>query len=111
MRQIKPFKQFVIQESEDNLDPDDDLNQLRDLGLADKEPFDKRYQRVLDEWGSDPVINAALEILKKRTGQIIDKFIDRGEDEWSDFMDDLASGEAVYDMGWLEYMIVNDLAD
>ena len=108
MGQIKPFKQYLIQES----DREANLTRLRELGIVDPEPFDKRYQRVLDEWGSDPEINAALKKLKERTGQIIDKFIDRREDEWSWFIDDLYNGEtAVYDMGWLEYMIVNDLAD
>jgi len=108
MKQIKLFKQYLIQES----DNEANLARLRELGIVEPESFDKRYQKVLDEWGSDPEINAAIRKLKERTGQIIDKFIDRRtEDEWSRFMDDLYNGETVYDMGWLEYIIVNDLAD
>jgi len=112
MGQIKPFNQFILQESEANLDPDDDLNQLRDLGLADKEPFDNRLDKMIDEWGGDPEVNAAIRVLKNKTNQYMDKWIDLDnlEDlaEWDRYTESLSdiSGN---DLGWIEFIIVADV--
>ena len=115
MRQIKPFKQFVIQESEDNLDPDDDIKQLRDLGLAAKEPFTDRFDKMVDEWGSDPEINAAIDILTKKTGLVINKWIDLADDEdireWEQQLEHLYNDTSIGDMGFFEFMAVNGLTD
>ena len=115
MRQIKPFKQFVIQESEDNLDPDDDIKQLRDLGLAAKEPFTDRFDKMVDEWGSDPEINAAIDRLTKKTGLVINKWIDLADDEdvreWEQQLEHLYNDTSIGDMGFFEFMAVNGLTD
>jgi hypothetical protein len=115
MAQIKPFKQFVIQESVDSLNPDDDIKQLRDLGLVDKDPFEDRFDKMVDEWGGDPEISAAIDILTKKTGLIINKWIDLADDEdvsdWEQRLEQLYNDTSVGDMGFLEFMVVNGLTD
>lgn len=112
MAQIKPFKQYLIQESDSN---EDKLARLRRLGLEDAEPFEQRYQKALDEWGSDPDINAAIDMLTKKTGLIIDKWIDLADDEdvseWEQMREWLYSDTSVDDMGFFEFMVANGLTD
>jgi hypothetical protein len=83
---------------------------LRDLGLAPKEEFDDRWNNMIDEWGSDPEINQALDTLKERTKSIINKHIDFSDPE--DETEFEQRVEWIYeqgadDIGHLELMMIN----
>ena len=99
------FKQF-INETEDQSQIED---RLRDLGLAPKEEFDDRWNNMVDEWGSDPEINQAIEALRRKTSEIINKHIDfsdpEDDQEW-DQRREWMNEQGVDDLGELEFMIV-----
>lgn len=93
---------------EGDRDHDKIEDRLRDLGLAPKKPFDERWQEMVEEWGSDPEINAAIDTLKTRTSQLIDKHIDLSDSEDEEGYDqhqEFIWEQSIDEVGWLEYMI------
>lgn len=98
------FKQF-IKESDDANKIED---RLRDLGLAPKEEFDERWYIMVDEWGNDPEINRAIDVLKSRTKAIVDKYIDYNDPEDEAEYDQRREWiweSSIDDLGFLEFMI------
>jgi hypothetical protein len=99
------FKQFINENEDDSSRIED---RLRDLGLAPKAEFDERWQDMIDEWGSDPEIDQALQTLRRKTGKIINKHIDfddpEDEQEW-DQRREWIYEQSVDDLGELELMI------
>ena len=95
-----------VYESEEDTGKIED--RLRDLGLAPKAEFDERWQDMIDEWGSDPEIDQALQTLRRKTGEIINKHIDfdapEDEQEW-DQRREWIYEQSVDDLGELELMI------
>lgn len=99
------FKQFT-NESEDQTRIE---GRLRDLGLAPKEEFDDRFNDMIDEWGSDPEINQALDVLKARTKLIVNKHIDFSDPEDETEFEqrvEWINEEDTDDIGYLEFMIL-----
>jgi len=96
----------VYESEEDSAKIED---RLRDLGLAPKEEFDERWNNMIDEWGSDPEIDQAIQALRRKTREIINKHIDFGdpedEVEW-DQRREWMNEQGVDDLGELEFMIV-----
>ena len=96
----------VYESEEDSAKIED---RLRDLGLAPKEEFDERWNNMIDEWGSDPEIDQAIQALRRKTSEIINKHIDFGDpeddQEW-DQRREWMNEQSVDDLGELEFMIV-----
>lgn len=132
MKYTKPFNQFITEARADmtpaelemldriearareaypETSPDEKKidSRLRDLGLAPKEEFDDRIAAAIDEWGSDPAINQALDTLKERTKSIINKHIDfsdpEDETEFEQRVEWINAQDAD-DLGYLEFMLL-----
>ena len=101
------FKQFINENEEDSSKIED---RLRDLGLAPKKEFDERWYEMVDAWGSDPEINAAIDLLKRKTDSYLEKYIefDDPEDE-QEFgqRQEWIMEQGIDDLGWLEYIIAS----
>jgi len=99
-----------MNESEEHPDRERNINRLRGLGLAPKKEFDERWEEMMDEWGSDPDINAAIDTLKRKTNEIIDKHIDfddnEDQEEW-DQRNEWFFEQGVEDLGFFEYMVAS----
>lgn len=83
-------------------------DRLRDLGLAPKKEFDERWDEMVDEWGSDEEISRAIDVLKSRTTEIMNKHIDYSdpEDEVNyDQRREWIWEASIDDIGFLEFMI------
>jgi hypothetical protein len=95
-----------VYESEDDTGKIED--RLRDLGLAPKEEFDDRWNNMVDEWGSDPEISRAIDVLKSRTTAIMNKYIDYSDPEDETNYDQRREWiweQSIDDIGFLEFMI------
>jgi hypothetical protein len=97
-------------ESEEHPDRERNIERLRGLGLAPKKEFEERWDEMMDEWGSDPDINAAIDTLKRKTNEIIDKHIDfddnEDQEQW-DQLGELMFEQRVDDLGFFEYMVAS----
>jgi hypothetical protein len=131
MKYAKPFTQFISEARADmtpaelemldrieartreaypETSPDEKKidSRLRDLGLAPKEEFDDRWDNMVDEWGSDPEISRAIDVLKSRTSAIMNKYIDYGDPEDEANYDQRREWiweASIDDIGFLEFMI------
>jgi hypothetical protein len=97
-------------ESEEHPDRERNIERLRGLGLAPKKEFDERWDEMMDEWGSDPDINAAIDTLKRKTNEIIDKHIDFDDNEDQEQWDQRGEWmfeQRVDDLGFFEYMVAS----
>jgi hypothetical protein len=107
------FIQTMMQVSESESEPlsDDDLKPMRDLGLAQEEDFDTRWQRFEEEWGEDSEISRAITVVTNRTIALRDKLINLADDEDSEEyeskMYDLGE-QGIDSLGWLEYTLINE---
>lgn len=99
------FNQF-ISEADDNQNKIED--RLRDLGLAPKKEFDERWHEMVEAWGSDPEINAAIDLLKKKTDVYLEKYIDFSDPEDEEEfgrVQEWTMEQGIDDIGWFEYII------
>lgn len=86
----------------------DDDKELHALGLGELD-FDDRWGSMIEEWGEDPGIQAAIETLKSRTVALRDKWLNLEEpEEDSEYSRKLEwwYEQAVDDLGWLEYALI-----
>ena len=109
MKNLKAFNQFIHEE----LDKEDSA-ELRSMGFSDySAPFRERYTTLVDEWGSDPEVNAAIDTLKDRFRELFDKYIDPESDEDTQELEQVRSwmydSSGIDDIGWFEYILLNDL--
>lgn len=109
MKQLKHFNQFISEELEKG-----DRAELRGMGFTDYSgDFEDRYQAAVDEWGSDPEVNQAIDTLKARFKAILDNHIDPESDEDSDEIEKTREwgfdSNGIDDIGWFEYIFLNDL--
>lgn len=107
MKQLKHFNQFITEELSK-----DEESELRNMGFSDYSgPFQERYEAAVDEWGSDAEVNQAIDTLKARFKVLFDKHIDSEADaddiektrEW------MFDSNGIDDIGWFEYIFLNDL--
>jgi hypothetical protein len=111
MGEIKPFKQYLIESVESDEDSET-LNNMKNYGLVKTEPFDERLDKMIDEWGSDPEVNAAIRVLTSKANQYTDKWIDFNNPEDQDGWDNYASSLwdlPTNELGWFEYIVAGDL--
>ena len=99
-----------LNESEEHPERERNIERLRGLGLAPKKEFEERWTEMLDEWGSDTEISAAIDTLKAKTNAIIDKYIDFDDQEDQQLWD--RNIEWMYEqkfdeIGWFEYMVAS----
>ena len=111
MGEIKPFKQYVSEsvEADENSEK---MQRLRKLGLAPTEPFADRLDKMIDEWGGDPEVNAAIQVLISKANQFTDKWIDYNNQEDQDGWDNYVSNlweVPTNELGWFEYIIAGEL--
>ena len=103
---MKKFSQFIAE----GMDREEEIR-LRELGISDisNKSFDERINALTEEWSSDPEINKALDILKSRTTEIIDKWTDYDQDEteFDQFREELTNDWSIDELGFLEYMIAS----
>jgi hypothetical protein len=104
MTKLTDFKKFVLESN-------DDREELRNMGfseLPDME-FNQRFQAMTDEWSSDPEVSQALDILKRKTNEILDKWIDYDQDQadWEEIQGQIANDFSLDEIGFLEYMIAS----
>jgi hypothetical protein len=99
-----------MNESEEHPERERNIERLRGLGLAPKKEFEERWDEMMDEWGSDPDINAAINTLKRKTNEIIDKHIDFDDNEDQEQWDQRGEWmfeSGVDDLGFFEYMVAS----
>jgi hypothetical protein len=111
MGEIKPFKQYLIESVESDEDSET-LNNMENYGLVNTKPFDERLDKMIDEWGGDPEVNAAIRVLTSKANHYIDKWIDlnkpadlKGWDHYTEGLLELSPNE----LGWIEWMITGEL--
>lgn len=109
MKQLKHFNQFISEELNK-----DEKSELREMGFTDYSgPFEDRYSAAVDEWGSDPEVNRAIDTLKARFKAILDNHIDPESDEDLEELDKTRewgfNSNGIDDIGWFEYIFLNDL--
>lgn len=103
MKNLKAFNQFVNEDL-----TKDDKDRLRNLGITNySAPFEERYQELMEEWMSDPEVNAAIDIIKAKFNELFAKHIDSDSyadakeiDQKRDWMHD---SYGLDDVGWFEY--------
>jgi hypothetical protein len=97
-------------ESEEHPERERNIERLRGLGLAPKKEFDERWDDMMDEWDSDPEIEAAIQTLKRKTNEIIDKHIDFDDNDDQEQWDQRGEWffeQRVDDLGFFEYMVAS----
>jgi len=109
MKNLKAFNQFVHEE----LDREDQA-ELRNMGFSDySAPFKERYETLVDEWSSDPEVNAAIDTLKNKFRELFEKHIDSESDEDAEELEQVKTwmydSSGIDDIGWFEYILLNDL--
>lgn len=107
MKQLKHFKQFISEELSK-----DEENELRGMGFTDYSgPFKDRYLAAVDAWGSDPEVNQAVDTLKAKFGEIFNQHIDHeaDADEIEKTREWMFDSNGIDDIGWFEYIFLNDL--
>ena len=97
-------------ESEEHPERERNIERLRELGLAPKKKFDERWEEMMDEWCSDPIVNSSIDALKAKTNEIIDRHIDLDDHEdykrWERRSEWFFEQHA-NDLGFFEYMVVS----
>mgnify|MGYP003704381431 FL=1 len=105
MSKLDNFKRFLAENK--------DAEELKAMGFSDRPdgPFIDRMQAALDEWGMDPEVGQALDLLKKRTNEILDQYIDLGDDEdndaYSQYSENIMNSYSIDEMGFFEYMVAS----
>ena len=99
-----------LNESKEHPERERNIERLRGLGLAPKKEFDERWEEMLDEWGSDSDISAAIDTLKAKTNAIIDKYIDFDDQEdqqrWDQNIEWMYE-QKFDEIDWFEYMVAS----
>jgi len=109
MKNLKAFNQFIHEE----LDKDE-TGELKSMGFSDySAPFKERYQALVEEWGSDPEVNEAIDTLKDKFRELFAKHIDADSNDDAEEIEQLRTwmydANGIDDIGWFEYIFVNDL--
>jgi lipoate-protein ligase A len=109
MKNLKAFNQFINEE----LDKEDRV-ELRSMGFSDYlAPFKERYETLVDEWSSDPEVNAAIDTLKNKFQELFEKHINSESDEDAEAIQRLRElmyeTNGIDDIGWFEYIFLNDV--
>lgn len=98
-----------MNESAEHPERERNIERLRGLGLAPKKEFEERWTEMMDEWGSDSDISAAIDTLKAKTNAIIDKYIDFDDQEdqqlWDQNSESMHDYRSLDEIGWFEYMV------
>jgi hypothetical protein len=109
MKNLKAFNQFISEEISK-----DDESELKGMGFSDySEPFEERYETLVNEWSSDPEVNAAIDILKAKFNELFAKHIDSESDDDAQELEQaktwMYDSSGIDDIGWFEYILLNDL--
>lgn len=106
MSKIQNFNKYL----NENLDKDEE-KRLREFGISNisNMPYRDRVEAMTDEWGSDPDVIKALDLLKSKTNEIIDKWIDYDDDadEIQADQEAFANEYSLDELGFLEFMIAS----
>ena len=108
MKQLKHFNQFISEELSK-----DEENELKRMGFSDySAPFEERYETLVDEWSSDPEVNAAIDIIKARFNELFAKHIDSDSDDDAKEIDQkrdwMHDSYGLDDVGWFEYTFLSE---
>jgi helix-turn-helix protein len=109
MKQLKHFNQFISEEL-----GKDEENELKSMGFSDySAPFEERYKTLVDEWSYDPEVNAAIDTLKSKFQELFEKHIDSESDDDAQELEQVKTwmydSSGIDDIGWFEYILLNDL--
>lgn len=108
MKNLKAFNQFISEEISK-----DEESELKGMGFSDySAPFEERYDTLVDEWSSDPEVNAAIDILKAKFNELFAKHVDSESaddameiDQKRNWMHD---SYGLDDVGWFEYTFLSE---
>ena len=108
MKQLKAFNQFINEDL-----TKDDKDRLRNLGITNySAPFEERYQELMEEWISDPEVNAAIDIIKAKFNELFAKHIDSDSDDDAKEIDQkrnwMYDSYGLDDVGWFEYTFLSE---
>ena len=111
MKNLKAFNQFINEDQD--LDKGE-KDRLRELGLTNySAPFKERYQALVEEWSSDPEVNAAIDTLKSKFQELFENHIDFESDDDAQELEQVKTwmydSSGIDDIGWFEYILLNDL--
>jgi lipoate-protein ligase A len=109
MKQLKHFNQFISEEL-----GKDEENELKSMGFSNySAPFKERYQALVEEWGSDPEVNEAIDTLKDKFRELFANHIDADSNDDAEEIEQLRTwmydANGIDDIGWFEYIFINDL--
>jgi hypothetical protein len=100
MSEVPNFKKFVIES--------DDDAELRAMGFKSDREFEDRLSDVIDDFYSDEEVQRAIQTLRDRADQLIDKHqIDLNDEEdereWQQRVD-WTYENSIEDVGWFEFV-------
>jgi hypothetical protein len=88
---------------------DNDQEELKSMGFRSKPDGspDERFDEAVSEWYQDPEVTAAIALLKRKSTEILEKWIDFSDDEDETEFDQRVSwvyDNGVDDVGWFEFV-------
>jgi hypothetical protein len=109
---LKSFSQHINEAYDPN---DERYAKLRSLGLTDEPDVQERIEGLQDEWSDDDEIMRLTQALKRRTGDLVDKWFPTDDpndstaeehlDDYFDMLGELSADE----LGMLEYLVIQKL--
>ena len=92
---------------------DNDQEELKSMGFRSKPDGspDERFDEAVSEWYQDLEVTAAIALLKRKSTEILEKWIDFSDDEDETEFDQRVSwvyDNGVDDVGWFEFVVILD---
>lgn len=100
MNNVQKFKQYLV-ESE----------RLKKLGLTNPMDFDEAFEEFVDKWENDPKIQKAEQILRDRTQELFDKYIDLSNSDHDESYEERLNHwhySATDEISLLEYILLDN---
>lgn len=103
MSTLPNFKKFVIES-------DDEAAELRAMGFKSDEPFEDRIDRVTSDFYADEEVQRAIQTLRDRADQLMEKHqidLEDPEDaeEW-DMRVNWTYDNGIDEVGWFEFVTI-----
>lgn len=92
---------------------DNDQDELKSMGFRRKPEGspDERFDEAISEWYQDPEVDNALALLRRKSNEVLEKWMDFSDDE--DDQELNQRQEWVYEggvkeLGWFEFIVILD---
>jgi hypothetical protein len=92
---------------------DNDQEELKSMGFSNKPEgsAEERFDDAIAEWYQDPEVDRALALLRRKTTEVLEKWMDFADDEDSQELEqrrDWVYDNGVDDLGWFEFIAILD---